>query len=77
MADTPDTRKRNRNWTIYTNRDGSTPTDDAHLAVLMDIRDELQRLNRLLHCENFTGIPFVLHRIRKNTAPKRAPRKKL
>ena len=40
----------------------------AHLAVLMDIRDELKRLNGLLHCANFVGIPTDLRRIARNTA---------
>jgi hypothetical protein len=44
----------------------------------MDLRDELrlmrgelERLNRLLHCENFTRIPRVLRRISANTAKPR------
>lgn len=46
--------------------------EEVHVAVLMDIRDELKDLNRLLHCENFKRIPFVLDRIRRNTVkPKR------
>lgn len=36
----------------------------VQIAVLMDIRDELKRLNSLLHCHNFTGIPHVLRGIR-------------
>jgi len=40
-----DTRKENARWIIKTNPDGSTPAYDATLAVLMDIRDELQKLN--------------------------------
>jgi len=41
--------------------------DQANLAVLMDIRDELQRLNALLHCQNFLEIPRCLRSIRRNT----------
>lgn len=44
---------------------------EAHLAVLMDIRDELKLLNRLLHCENFQRIPRKLDRISFNTAKPR------
>lgn len=47
----------------------------AHLAVMMDIRDELKRLNLLLHCYNFTQIPGVLRSIRRNTAKPRPPRR--
>jgi hypothetical protein len=32
----------------------------------MDIRAELQTLNRLLHCPNFTGIPQTLRSIRRS-----------
>jgi hypothetical protein len=63
-----DTRKKNTNWSIKTNSDGTTPTDDAHLAVLMDIRDELQQLNRLLHCRNFTGMPHELRQLNRRMA---------
>lgn len=38
---------------------------DIHTALLMDIRDELQKLNGLLHCHNFTGIPTTLKSIRR------------
>lgn len=37
------------------------------VAVLMDIRDELQTLNTLLGCRNFTGIPATLRAIQRNT----------
>lgn len=36
----------------------------VHAALLMDLRDELKKLNQLLHCPNFTGIPNTLHGIR-------------
>lgn len=39
----------------------------AIVAVLMDVRDELQRLNRLLHCHNLIEIPQTLKRVEKNT----------
>jgi hypothetical protein len=35
----------------------------VHTALLMDIRDELKRLNILLHCSNFTGMPATLRTI--------------
>jgi hypothetical protein len=50
----------------------SNTHDDCALAVLCVIRDELQTLNRLLHCHNFTNIPQKLDRIVLNTRkPKR------
>lgn len=51
--------------------------DHVKIAVLMDIRDELKQLNRLLGCPNFTEIPSVLREIRRNTAkPKPKPKPK-
>jgi hypothetical protein len=65
MADI-DRRKKNRNWNVA-EADGSVPTwDRIQLAVLMDIRDELQELNRLLGCRNFIEIPATLRGIRKD-----------
>lgn len=50
--------------------------EHVNVAVLMDIRDELQRLNSLLYCHNFTGIPETLRGIKRNTMkPRRRKRK--
>lgn len=70
-----DRRQANKNWCIVT--DENTWSDvmpGMSLAVLMDIRDELQRLNRLLHCSNFVAIPTILRRIDQNAAKKKAPK---
>lgn len=65
----PDKRHKNVNWTLPTSDSGAIETWQAvEIAVLMDIRDELQTLNRLLGCSNFTRIPQVLRRISSNTA---------
>ena len=64
-----DRRKANREWRV-TDEAGELHDeirDGVQLAVLLDIRDELQKLNHLLHCSNFTGIPRALSRIRSNT----------
>ena len=45
------------------------------IAVLFVIRDELKKLNALLHCHNFTGIPHTLTSIKKNTTKRRRKRK--
>lgn len=37
-------------WTIDTLPGGTIASTDAHLAVLMDIRDELQAIRRLAGC---------------------------
>jgi hypothetical protein len=77
-----DIRKKNINWRINTNLDGTTPSVDAKLAVLMDIRDELQSVKSLLQdiaaplrCQNFLRIPKKLDAIRKNTERKKRPTK--
>lgn len=41
---------------------------EVQVAVLMDIRDELKQLNRLLGCQNFIAVPQILRRISSNTA---------
>jgi hypothetical protein len=57
----------------------------AQLAILMDLRDEMkgirremESLNRLLHCKNFTGVPNSLRKIRAAVeAPKPKKKKKV
>jgi hypothetical protein len=65
-------KKANLSWDV-TGPDGKVPDwERVGIAVLMDIRHELQRLNGLLHCFNFMTIPSKLDRIGRNTAkPKR------
>ena len=49
----------------------------VQVELLMDLRDELQHLNRILDCRNFQEIPAVLRGIsRKLPARKAAKRKK-
>jgi hypothetical protein len=59
---------RNRQFGVNRNADGTWPYDAIHAAVLMDIRDELKRLNDLLHCVNFTQIPATLRGLRRDIA---------
>jgi hypothetical protein len=70
-----DSRRKNVQWRIFNTETGECWSPGQYgytaLAVLMDIRDELQTLNRLLHCPNFTQIPTVLRSIRRNTAKPR------
>lgn len=56
---------------VWQNDDGTWPRAYAQLAVLMDIRDELKKLNKLLYCSNFTGIPTTLRSIRRAMPTKR------
>jgi len=72
-----DTRHKDCLWRLMDNgepkADGSRSYQNTtiQLALLMDIRDELKRLNSLLHCTNFLGIPNQLRRIRLNTNKKK------
>lgn len=65
-------RLRNHQWTVSKSAGGGYAFEAAQLTVLMDIRDELIRLNQLLHCPNFVEIPSILRGVRRNTTkPKR------
>lgn len=67
-----DRRLKNVNWSVA-EQDGTVPSwERVGVAVMMDIRDELQTLNRLLGCPNFTQIPATLRAIRRNTAKPRS-----
>jgi hypothetical protein len=56
--------------------DGNTADNSTlQLAVLCVIRDELKKLNGLLHCQNFIEIPSILRSVRRNTAKKKRPKK--
>ncbi len=68
-------RLKNHNGVVPKERSGSYSYDSAQLVVLIDIRDELQALNRLLACPNFIGIPRTLRRISANTAKPRKRKK--
>ena len=71
-------RHQGKEWTIATFPDGNSVTpEDARLAVLMDIREELIKLNRLLNCHNAIDIPNILRRIDRNTKrPSRSQKRK-
>lgn len=67
-----DTRHKDVDWGMSRNLNGTLSYDQAQLAVLMDIRDEMKRLNQLLYCSHFQAIPYKLDRISANThKPKR------
>lgn len=61
-----DRRRKDTTWTVNTDT-GTVTFDGAQLAVLMDIRDELKKLNTVFQCRNFQNIPRKLDRISANT----------
>jgi hypothetical protein len=66
---TDDRRCKGFNWTVRgaDQKEGSASWDGAQLAVLMDIRDELQELNRRLACSDLLALPKLLRAIKSNT----------
>ena len=66
-----DLRHKDANWTVPCNSEGKISFEGAQLAVLLDLRDELKRLNAVFACYNFRRIPSKLEAIRKNTAKRR------
>lgn len=66
-----DKRHRNVNWLL----NDPAPTEHATLAVLMDIRDELQYLHQVFGCKNFLDLPNVVRRIEANTTKRKYTKK--
>jgi hypothetical protein len=58
-------RGKDYDWDVYAFDNGEAAWDKVQIIVLMDIRDELKKLNALLRCENFVSIPRTLKGIRK------------
>ena len=73
-------RHKNVDWNLPEGGRGGTTHNyqSIHAALLMDLRDELKEMNRLLrnlnsifNCSNFLSIPRVIAEIRRNTAKPR------
>jgi hypothetical protein len=59
-------RRKDVDWNI-----GDTTSlnwDQVKVSLLMDLRDELKKLNALLHCSNFTALPGQIYQIRREVA---------
>lgn len=69
-------RYKDQQWMISPGTSGTVSWEAVHAAILMDLRDELKKLNALLHCYNFTAIPGILRDVARNTTPKKRRRKK-
>jgi len=69
-------RFNNVRWDLIANGEGNpTSWDQVQVALLMDIRDELQELNRVFRCHNALAIPDLLRQIKKNTTKRKYVRK--
>lgn len=55
---------KNLDFNVWRGNDGWSAEWMA-ASVLQDIRDELQKLNTLLHCSNFTTLPATVRSIRR------------
>lgn len=61
-------RFKDQDWKLPVNERGNLSSWDlVPIAVLMDIRDELKKLNRVFECPNFIALPRKLDAIAKNT----------
>lgn len=56
-------RYRDRNWELP----DQLQWDLVPIAILMDIREELQKLNRVFACPNFQDVPSILRMIKMYT----------
>lgn len=65
-------RHKDCNWDLPDRElSGKYSWDTVQTSILMDIRDELKRMNARLNCPRFIEIPYVLEKIEKNTRKKR------
>jgi hypothetical protein len=74
-----DTRRKDKDWIVTDDNTGARIGNWAQVqvALLMDLRDELKKLNALLHCHNFVEIPSILRKLERNTKKKRKKRAKV
>lgn len=68
-----DYRQKDALWKIIPDVNNCCSWEQIQAAILMDIRDELKRMNGIFHCPNAIDIPNILRRIDRNT---KKPRKK-
>lgn len=72
-----DARKKNAQWLLNVDANNKVSTDDAQLAVLMDIRDELQQINRMLGCHRIPKALDAVVAMHKQGVKRRVPRKRV
>lgn len=68
-------RLKDNDWTVPKPASGGYSFEAASLTVLLDLRDELKKLNRVFACSNFLSIPRSLRSInRQIKAQRRCPK---
>ena len=65
------TRLKNQAWLPGTPEGAVPDWERVIVAVLLDLRDEMQSLNQLLTCHRFLALPDDIKAIRRNTTKKR------
>lgn len=77
-----DRRRANKNWTVCAEGADTISFEGAQLAVLMDIRGELQSANATLsallllaQCSNVRRGFIAMHKLRQRLAPAKPGRK--
>lgn len=63
-----------KDWTHWRDEDQAFTRDRVACILLQEVRDELKRLNALLHCSNFLRVPHHLREIAADTTAKRQAR---
>jgi hypothetical protein len=66
-----DTRHKNAQWNIRASADNTVHWDGVQVAVLMDIRDELQTLNATLGCYRVRDMADAMIRMERRGRPPR------
>lgn len=75
MPRKPRAESKDLEFAVSNNADGTWSHAAIQCVVLMDIRDELKRLNALLYCHNFVGIPTTLKSIQRAMPARRKAKK--
>jgi len=65
-------KSTNLDFIVSINPDGTWPNEIMTVVLLMDIRDELQRLNRVFACGHFLAVPQTLKAIQQAVTKKKA-----
>ena len=67
-------RYKDTDWEIIPDKDNRCTWVQVQAAVLMDIRDELKKLNQTITYSSLSDVATQLRAIRRNTAKPRVPK---